>query len=658
MPALVVPFAIWTVCVHAMVVARASFDTLLKVLPLVLVLALAATAGWFRLREATIEPGAHAPGPTAFPRPMAVLGVAVVAVAGLALGLPYEIFWWAALLAMLAAWHWTLRAPPAAAPATGAAHRHAGWIVAGVAAAAVGVVLFTHRPDADDAFHLSITTFLLRFPAEPMLLHDTLYRLPDTPLLLPFYRVTNYDVLVAVLARLSGIDHLVFAHVLLPALFAALAVVAWAHLLRRLVPERWPLVLPLLFACVLELGEAPRGYGNFAFVRLFQGKAILATCVVPSIAAAAIGYARHGGARRWLLLFASQVAALGFAASAMFVAPAAAALGLAGGTSPDRAGIRRFLLGLLASCYVAAAAWAVGHGPRGARILRMPSPDPMPGMEDLLAASWGPWSLSVLLVAMLSAWAFVRDPWRGRYFAAAACCCLLVALNPYLAPFVARHSVGVATYWRITWALPLPFFLAVWLDGVARHALALRPRVLAVAACFALLGLAGAYTRQASTLRAGNGVRLGRPTLEVAHVPFAMARVLGATVPENETVLAPQSVAIWLPLLLVRPHALGVRHLYLSLAFDPRETARRSNLMRYVGGKHRPSGAPAWFAEAVDDYALGAVVIRKSAAWRGEIQRVLEGKGWHAVSCPAYVLMRPPRAPRNVPAGCRAPIAS
>src|SRR3546814_1191369 len=104
--------------------------------------------------------------------------------------------------------------------------------------------------------------------------------------------------------------------------FAAFSVLAWVYLLRRIVPARWPIVLPILFACVLALGEATGAYGNFAFVRLFQGKAILATCMVPAIIGAALDYARHGGARHWLLLLATQIAALGFAASALFVAPA------------------------------------------------------------------------------------------------------------------------------------------------------------------------------------------------------------------------------------------------------------------------------------------------------------------------------------------------
>src|SRR3546814_1725570 len=104
----------------------------------------------------------------------------------------------------------------------------------------------------------------------------------------------------------------------------------------------------------------------------------------------------------------------------------------------------------------------------------------MPGVPEILEHTWGKWSMQVLLVALLAAWAFVRDPASARYFSAGAFFFLLVALNPYTVPFVAEHSIGAKTYWRLTWALPLPFFLAVMIDGVVARALQLKSKSLAV----------------------------------------------------------------------------------------------------------------------------------------------------------------------------------
>lgn len=665
MPAFVLPYAAWTLYVHGIVAARANFTTLLLGLPLLALAAVAATAGWFRLRDPAAAHEGAAPGvPGAGGAeggfhvvPVVALACAIAWVGLLSAGLPYVVFWWVALLAMGGVWAWQLRG---GSPATPLARErtHPAWlapsIVACVVVAAVCVTLFPNRPDADDAFHLSVPATLLRLPQQPVLLHDTMYRLPDGPLLLPFYRLGNYDVLVGVVARVTGIDHLWVAYALLPAIFAAIGVFAWIHLLRRIVPARWVFVLPVLFACVVALGEVHRAYGNFAFVRLFQGKAILATCIVPAIAGAALLYARHGGLRYWLLLFAAQVTAIGFAASAMFVAPAAAALGLAGGWSPGLVRTRRFVLGLFASAYVLAAAWFVASGTRGQHVLAIASPTPMPGVPGILAGTWGPWSTRILLVAMLAAWAFVRDPMRARYFSAGAFCFLLAALDPYTTPFVAEHSIGAQTYWRLTWALPLPFFLAVAIDGVLAAALRAKPKALAVGGCVLLAAGAVAFGWQFGTLRQANAVSIGAPGLKVPPAEFRAAREVVEHVPERETVLAPEAVASWLPVFVVHPETIGVRHMYLSLAFPPAETAQRSNMMRYVGGEYRPPDAPAWFAASLRRYRVTAVVVARAAPWSGEIERALLAQGWRPLSCGAYAILVQGGAGTTTPSGCAA----
>src|SRR3546814_5380063 len=45
------PAAFWTLYIHLIVAANASFTALLHWLPLVLLVAVAATVGWFRLRD-------------------------------------------------------------------------------------------------------------------------------------------------------------------------------------------------------------------------------------------------------------------------------------------------------------------------------------------------------------------------------------------------------------------------------------------------------------------------------------------------------------------------------------------------------------------------------------------------------------------------------
>lgn len=671
-PVFVLPYAVWTIYVHLIVATHASFATLLHWLPLAVLIAVAATVGWFRLHRParSHEPvgadragAAPAASATTIRRhartvPFAVLALAVLWVGLLSAGMPYRLFWWVALLAMCGAWISRLHGRPRGLRGDGTGNAHA-WIVPCVVAAAICVTLAASRPDADDGFYLSIPATLLRHPQLPVLAQDTMYRLPDVPVMLPFYRLANYGVLIGTLARITGIDHLVIAHVVLPAFFAALCVLAWVYLLRRLVPGRWPSVLLILFLCVLALGEAHRAYGNFAFVRMFQGKAIVATCMVPMIAGAALLYARQGGLRLWLLLFATQVAALGVSASALFVAPAAAALGLAGGWSASVAHSRRFVAGILASTYLFGAAWVMASGTDGVQTLAVGGSRPMPGIPQILDSTWGWWSTRLLLVALLSAWAFVRDPVRARYFSAGAFFFLLVALDPYTVRLVADHFVGTKTYWRLTWALPLPFFLAVMLDDAVRRTLQLRPKALAACLCLVLAAAAAVFGWRFGTLLCANSVTLGIPGLKVPPVEYDVARRVAGQVPETGTVLAPQAVATWLPTFVVHPKLIGVRQMYLSLAFTPQETAQRSNMMRYVAGMYRPPDATAWFAESIRQYHVSAVVFVRSALWSKEMETVLDSQGWRPVSCGTYEIWVEGEhgSAATRPSGCEARLA-
>jgi len=262
--------------------------------------------------------------------------------------------------------------------------------------------------------------------------------------------------------------------------------------------------------------------------------------------------------------------------------------------------------------------------------------NPMPDVAQILDSTWGSWSTGVLLAALLAAWAFVRDPVRARYLSAGAFFFLLAALNPYTCRFVADHFVGVYTYWRLTWALPLPFFLAVVLDGMVRRALHITPKALAVCACGVLAGFAITFGWQFGTLRTANSVTLGVPRLKVYPAEYRVARQVTEAVPETGVVLAPKLVAFWLPTFVVHPQLLGVRDLYLTRSFARPEAERRNVLMQYVAGEARSDDSAVLFADALGRYQLTAVVLKHSAPWRQEMESVLESHAWRSLSCGAY----------------------
>jgi hypothetical protein len=263
----------------------------------------------------------------------------------------------------------------------------------------------------------------------------------------------------------------------------------------------------------------------------------------------------------------------------------------------------------------------------------------MASVPQILEHTWGTWSTRVLLVALLAAWSFVRDPVRARYFSAGAFFFLFAVLNPYTTPLVAEFSVGAKTYWRLTWALPLPLFLAVMIDGMVAGALTVKSKAVAACCCIIMGVLAIAFSSRFGTLLCTNSVTLGTPSLKVPPVEYEVARKVAQHVPEGGTVLAPEAVATWLPIFVKHPNTIGVRQMYLSLAFTPRETAQRSNMMRYVGGQYRPHDAEAWFVDSIRRYRLTAVVFSRHILWGNEIERILDEQGWRPISCGSYEIL-------------------
>jgi hypothetical protein len=636
-PAFVLAYAIWTIYVNALTTVHASFDTLMRWLPLLSASALAVVWVWSKSTPRASQSAQASVAislPTeAFSYPFTALLLAGMWVTLLIIGGHYILFWWGSVVALGGAWVSTINGGPLSFRQEPVSKRLL-LIVMAVALAAACVTLIASRPDADDTFYLSIPATLLRLPEQPVLLHDTIYRLANLPLQLPVYRIHSYEVLIGTLARITGIPPAVMAYLFLPSFFAILSVIAWTQLLRLLAPKQTALTLIILFACILMLGETHKGYGNFAFVRMFQGKAILATFIVPCIVYLALEYSRHGTMHSWVALFAAQITAIGITSSGLFVVPAAAGFALLSAWSPDALSTRRLVFGILASSYLflaAAALASITHGGED-----FVSSTAMPPMLPWLDQTMGPWSVALLLTTLLSSWAFAEGRAQARVLLTCSLCFLVAVINPYTYQFVADHFTGWSTYWRLFWALPLPFMLAILLGQVLRRVVRIKPTALAVAACLALAAGCIMFFSHAGSLRRVNHVSLGMPGLKVPTPEYSVAKKLAATIPEDGTLLAPESVATWLPTFVFHPELLASRGMYLSGAFGKDEGKRRLELQQYVAGTQRSPTAPSELRVALTHYALTAVVVTRAASWQTEIAQILSASGWHCVTQGPY----------------------
>ena len=71
-------------------------------------------------------------------------------------------------------------------------------------------------------------------------------------------------------------------------------------------------------------------------------------------------------------------------------------------------------------------------------------------------------------LCVAGAWLFASDSLARRWLAVVPLGFAAIALNPLIAPLIARQVTGSVTYWRILWLLPVPTFLALALTAGAR----------------------------------------------------------------------------------------------------------------------------------------------------------------------------------------------
>lgn len=598
----VAAFALWTVACHAVVFAGGTLRQLVAVAAACFILG----AGlWFTRRLRASAAGAEAARPGA---------------AG-----PAEPRLWSALL----------------------------W---GFAAVAVVLTLAAHRPAVDDAGYVHFAVSVADHPDRPMLRRDTFHGLPELPPAMWIYRVHSIELLAGALSWLTGLPALDFAHLVIPALAALLAPLAFARLFRILLPGRWIWAVAVALLFLLIVGDAHRGYGNLAFVRLHQGKAMLLTVVLPLLIAYGLAFARTPGRRRWFRLAAGQIAAIGLSSTALWLAPLVAGLALLCGLDRRRRPLRRLLLGVSASLYPVAVALVMSRRLLGVFDSATDKSGGALTAEALELVLGDGWTAVLAAVAVLAAWPLAKTPLQRR-FAIVFPLGFLVFWNPLTARFVAENLTHPWTYWRVFWVLPLPALIAMVMTAPieARRPARLPPGLRAVAVVVAAAVLFYTAT-QRHVLSSKNRVRWEVPRWKVPAEEIALACALVEHTRPGQPVLAAQGIAPWVVTLHGHPRPLVPRPHFLEMqegALGVAEVERRLRLLEVVS---RAGGAPGdaeLLRQALGEHSLAAVALAREAAG-AEMETVLRDAGMRpVVSSPGYALWARARAqaPRRCAGG-------
>jgi len=617
-------FAVWTVCVHAVVAAGGNLNQLLVVFAIAALLV--AGALFWLSRRAANEPVPEPPPPPA----TRARALWIFQFAGLAIGLGLALaaatvssasfFWWSAVgLLGCAAALFLLGEPAAVAPPSrGRWPEIALWTLA---AFGLFVALAAHRPDLDDSFYVNVAVAAADFPDRALLGRDTMLGVENLPLHMPAHRVHTYELWNGALSYVTGTRAIYAFHWFSAGLFALLLPLAHAKLFRLLTPRVWPWAVAAVLVVLLGAGETHRWYGNFAFVRIWQGKGIYLFVFMPLVYAYAMQFALRPSLSRWGLLFAAQTAAVGCSSSAVWAAPVGAFTALCCVVRPTPGGLRRFLLGALASAYALAVGFLLKgdlQGLIGPTIETHAFGAPLESALRTVLGSARLWLFGV--AAVLSAWACCGRGLAQRFAIAVPLTVWLVLLNPYIHHWVTANLTG-PSFWRSMWSLPVPILMALILISPLHLARNTASRIASGVACVALCATFMAVIPAFGALSERNagaggvGIRLGRQRVKAPDGPYRWAAALNTAVPAGAVVVAPPDVGLWVTTFHDHAHPLQTRKLYLShqrAHLGEENVKLRRFMTQYVAGGGEERNAGAHFARGLESFDVKGVLLRNS----------------------------------------------
>ena len=198
-------------------------------------------------------------------------------------------------------------------------------VYAGLVLISAAVALFTllvNRPDSDDIAYMRRAVVQAACLRSPVLVSNVTYD-ANVPDVVPTQYLASYEVLIGLTGRTLHCDLLnLYFNVF--AAGTALAV-PWVYYLLFCAWELGPkaavlAVLGAMLFLVLD-GNTHWSPGNFAFVRLWQGKCALVTLGLPLVLLLSWRFLRRPAWTTWYPVFLSGIFAVGLSATGLFLMP-------------------------------------------------------------------------------------------------------------------------------------------------------------------------------------------------------------------------------------------------------------------------------------------------------------------------------------------------
>ncbi|HEY6328009.1 MAG TPA: DUF6077 domain-containing protein [Blastocatellia bacterium] len=410
------------------------------------------------------------------------------------------------------------------------------------------------RPDADDLtlFH----RVLIQNWSQPFSTGDGVSNFPNLPAQSVLHIMTSYEPLIGLLAKVAHLNQLRAYHNVPPFVAAFFMVAIYFLLYRSLGLAEWTAVAAtgLVVVFLLVDGNVHGSFGNMALDRLWQGKCIVWTVLVPGCLLGAYKFLNKPDSKSLLRLGLLGISAQGLSEVGVYSLPILILAIAIAWIFTSRDPIKRLRsAGLLCASmfYPIIVGLALLAG-----ILHRPAAH---GVWDAYPAIWYI-NLQYVIGADRFAFAVLRDlaallllpliglTGRPRLFVISLTVVLFVMItSPIAAPFWMKLLYRVS-YWRLALLFPLPLSVGLLAPAISRlRALDLRPKIAAEAAIVFFLAMVVISFQHTASLPFGNSFK--KPwELQFDEATAGFSRAITPFVHGTE-ILAPENVVCVLALL-------------------------------------------------------------------------------------------------------------
>lgn len=533
-------------------------------------------------------------------------------------------------------------------------------------------VLFVRRPNQDDIVYFHRALAQLSALGRPIFLHQTSVDM-DAAAFSPVHLATSHEMLMALAGHYFRIDPL-YTYQVIGHVFTAFSlpfVLYWCA--RRFGLDRWPAAIGALFGIVFLLidGAGPAGFGNTAFGRMWQGKAIVWILFLPVALSLTYRFlcGRNWSDLVWLTLLG--IAGVGLSNTALYLVPAVigcSCLSFLGVQLLDRQGrenfrkqFRRYLLLAIPLAYPIAilALLKLNVIPKPIDI-RAFGPEIIPWHQPLDFVVGRSADYARDIVIMIAVPLLIVRGKSGLFLFLYICAVWLLCLNPFLAHLWMKNILA-ASYFRLVYLLPLPLLCAMLAAAGPRLADwpggSLKDRMVTELALLAII-LSFFYSYRVLSVMPRNaklGIGWKSPKeyqLLPANTDFAQAA--GKYIAHRKLLAPNWTASCELPLLFPEMKVVAprfVRH-YFANAGNPQEGTLRAHAQRFVeGGKNsREVQLATPFRQAIESGRVNAVATPESESARVLATLQSINPSWHRVlGAGGLVLMLPSDTTRESP---------